>query len=251
MAQENDDTSMRVVFKMHAEPDVSASEAAGRPIYREVEIIEIAYAGNRSTVFVAPAHSEAGFLTDPDTQMRTRITYAQKYNKQYLQFKSGEAQSLTGTPIEELPFLTQAKRLELKALNIYTAEALAALDGHPLKMLGPGGRDLKNQAQTYIDNAAKNADASHLKSELDKRDEQIAELQAQVASLLRGGVSPNSAPAADPKVASAFDTFEDEDIRNWLKEADPALAIDGRWGRKKLIEMADAILEKQGKKKAA
>ena len=45
-----------------------------------------------------------------------------------------------------LPFLTEASRAELRALNIYTVEALAAIDGQELKNLGHGGRDMKNKA---------------------------------------------------------------------------------------------------------
>ena len=63
-----------------------------------------------------------------------------------------------GTPLSELTFLSQGKRLELKALNIHTAEALASLDGGPLKMLGIGGREMKNQAAAYLAKAAGNAD---------------------------------------------------------------------------------------------
>ena len=32
-----------------------------------------------------------------------------------------------------------------RALNLYTVEQLAAIDGQELKNLGPGGRELKNQ----------------------------------------------------------------------------------------------------------
>lgn len=250
MAKENDDPGTRVVFKMHASHDPVESRKAGRPIYTEQEIVEISFAGNKSTVFCAPAHSKAGWgPVDPITGEREQITYAMKYNPQYLAFKSGDALSLHGTPLEELTFLTQSKRLELKALNIFTAEALAGLDGSNLKMLGMQGRELKNQATAYLENAEKSADAVHLADELARRDETIAKMQAQIESLVKGAAPASDEPKAE--TVTAFDTFDDEDIINWLKDADPTLDIDGRWSRKTLIAKAEAILEKQGKKKAA
>mgnify|MGYP003694582783 CR=1 FL=1 len=49
------------------------------------------------------------------------------------------------------PFLTEARKSELKGQNIYTVEALAVIEGAELKNLGPGGRDMKNQAIEYIE----------------------------------------------------------------------------------------------------
>ena len=48
-------------------------------------------------------------------------------------------------------FLTEARRAELRAQNIYTIEALAAIDGLELKNLGMDGRDLKNKAMEYLE----------------------------------------------------------------------------------------------------
>ena len=56
------------------------------------------------------------------------------------------AQTKSGTPLDYAPFLTEARRAELRAQNIYTVEQLAAIDGQELKNLGPGGRELKNNA---------------------------------------------------------------------------------------------------------
>jgi hypothetical protein len=246
MAKENDEDLTRVVFRMHAELDDVASQKAGRPIYNEYEACEISFPANKHTIHVAPATEYAGWGDDPITGQRTRITYAQKYNKQYLAFKAGTAQSLGGTPLEELTFLTQGKRLELKALNVHTAETLAALDSAQLKMLGMGGRELKDKATTYLEIANKNADASHLSAELAKRDAEMAQMREQIAALMQSG-APAPAPVVTPEVESAFKDFEDEDIGNWIKDADPNAAIDGL-ARDALIKVADDILAKQGKK---
>jgi len=252
MAAENDSNLTRVLFRMHAELNEMESQAKGRPIYDEYEVCEISFPANKHTVVVAPATEFAGWGEDPITGQRTRITYAQKYNAQYLAFKAGTAQSLGGTPLEELTFLTQGKRLELKALNVHTAETLAALDSAQLKMLGMGGRELKDKAAAYLDIATKNADASHLSTELAKRDAELAELRSQVAGLMKGQPQGLQPVAVDPAVESTFKDFEDEDIANWIKDGDPTAQIEGL-DRAALIKMADEILAKQGKakKKAA
>lgn len=248
MAEENDKNLTRVIFRMHAELNESKSRAQGRPIYDEYEVCEISFPANKHTVGVFPATEYAGWGDDPVTGQRTRITYAQKYNQQYLAFKSGSAQSLGGTPLEELTFLTQGKRLELKALNIHTAETLAALDGAQLKMLGMGGRELKNQAQTYIDAASKSADATHLASELAARDDEIARMRRELDAMKAGAPVPPPKPTTE----SPFKDFDDEDIANWIKDAKPDAVIDGL-ARDALIAMGDGILAEQGKlkKKAA
>ena len=45
----------------------------------------------------------------------------------------------------------------MRAQNIYTIEALAAIDGLELKNLGMNGRDLKNKAQEYLEEARNGA----------------------------------------------------------------------------------------------
>ncbi|UNZ49309.1 hypothetical protein [Agrobacterium tumefaciens] len=128
-----------------------------------------------------------------------RITYAQKYNEQYKKFKAGAAQAASGTPVEELPFLTQGKRLELKALNIYTAEALAALDGNNLKLLGMGGRDLKTQAQRYLDNASKSLDLSSVLSENEDLKRRLAELEGKTGKKVKKGSTVPQVSQPEPE----------------------------------------------------
>lgn len=169
-------------FRVNVEPNEAASKAAGRPIFTEQEVVEIRYAGDRQKVSVFPAHEAepnatrlAGQESTPYSHYRQGepITYAMVYGEQYRKFKSLEAQDVSGTPLTELPFLTEARRRELRALNIHTAEALAALDGGPLKQIGPGGRELKNQAQAYIDKATGSADVTALAAT-------VASLQQQI-----------------------------------------------------------------------
>lgn len=205
-------------FFLHAVKNEEKSAKAGRPIFDEIECCEIRLAANKYTKVVAPAHEVFRREMDNSTGDVKEYTYAIQFSEQYKAFKNGEAQVLAGTPLQELPFLTQAKRLELKALNIHTAEALAALDGQPLRQLGPGGRELKNQAQAYIDKASGSANVLQMAA-------QIAELQERLAAL-QGG-APVAAPEIAPDIqadqpvntASPFAAMEPDDIKNWIQDA--------------------------------
>ena len=94
-------------------------------------------------------------------------TYAERFARQYQQFKAHQQQTKAGTPLDYLPFLTEAKRAELRALNIYTAEALTIVDGPELKNLGPGGRELKNKAIAFLESSSEAARITKLEAELE------------------------------------------------------------------------------------
>lgn len=253
----DDPTLVTPVFEFLDVPDLIESKKQGRPIYNQIEICRIFLPANKYTAPVYPAHEVAGKRTELTDygEDEIEITYAMKYNKQYLEFKAGGKQSISGTLLSELPFINSAKRKELMALNIHTAEQLAALDGSPLKMLGPNGRDMKNQAAAYLETAAKNVGVNALASELSLRDTKIADLERKLASLAPVEVSrETSAPTQEAapvtqETVTAFETFEDDDIRAWL--ADAGVTVDGRWGRNTLIAKSEEILAVQGRKKHA
>lgn len=191
------------VFKNLAIKNEGKTRDAGRPIFDDVEVVEVRIAGNRTNVGVYPAHAFARWITDPTTGDQSQQTYAQRWPEQYKRFKEHRQQIAAGTPVDELPFLTAGKRAELKALSIYTAEALAGLDGQELKNLGQGGRDLKNQAIAYLENAAGSADVVRMASE-------IEELKAQLAAALQGQPAANASP---------FASMESDAIKDWIETA--------------------------------
>lgn len=227
----DNEAQVSVQFKFLPTINKIESKKQGRPIYDDAEVCEIRFAGNKQTVGVFPALDFApGYSTDPETEERTRQTYAQKYNEQYLAFRRGDAQAQSGTPLEALPFLKPGKIKELKALNIHTAEALAGIDGPNLKMLGMGGRDLKSKAAEYLENATGPAAAAIQEEALREQRDRIAELEAEITAM-RAGAAPEAA-APGP-----FDQFSDEDLANWL--ADNGVSVDKRWRRKTLLERAE------------
>jgi len=189
------------IFKIHTTKNDTKSREAGRPIFDDMEVVEVRFAGDRNKISVFPAHTICGEAVD-DNGDTIRITYAERWADQYKRFKAKSQQIAEGTPVDELPFLTQAKRSELKALSIYTAEALAALDGQPLKNLGQGGRELKNQAQAYLDNASGSANVTKMAAELEELRRTVAELRS------------DKSPSTD----SQFASWTSDQIKDWIEE---------------------------------
>ena len=203
------DSVLIVLFKNGARENPAKSLKEGRPIFDDVEICEIRQPGSRD-VKVFPAHSLCPEkVRDPYSGGERSITYAERFAHQYRQFAASTAQSRTGTPLEFVPFLTEARRVELRGLNIYTVEALAHIDGQELKNLGPGGRELKNQAEAYIEKARHGVPALEAAAELEA-------LRARNRVL----EDDNAALKSRPK-ESAEENFDDmsvEQLREYITE---------------------------------
>lgn len=226
-------TQTTVTFRNHVMPDLAASQKAGRPIFSETEVCDITFAGNTKTKATFPAHETEPNATRESVKTGGSIvTYAMFYNEQYKAFKAGTFQPLSGTPLAEAPFLTEAKRRELKALSIHTVEALADLDGTALKQLGMGGRELKNQAVAYIRTADGSANATALAAENVSLREQMEDLRAQIAQMNERKVAGVSAKQEQPAEPEQPDETEDEpEVET---EIEPASTDFDKWDDDKL-----------------
>ncbi len=196
---------------------------AGQPVHDEM--VEILYAGDKHTVTVALAHEKHQFVRD--LSGRRWISYAEQFPQQYEAFKKGLDQQAVGTPLTELPFLSDKKRAEMRGLNVHTAEALAALEGAGLSKLGPYARSYKTQAQAYIERMA------GMSSEVALRNE-IEDLKARLTALTE---AQSAAPA---KPTSPFDGWTEDEMRAFLtanNKPDP----HARTGRKKLVELCEQL----------
>ncbi|WKA31606.1 hypothetical protein [Bradyrhizobium roseum] len=220
--------------------DDAASKTAGRPIYNDVPVCTLKFSANKQTVGVFPAHEIFRWHDDPESGERTPLTYALAFPDQYRAFMNGEAQFASGTPLSELPFITQGKRLELKAINIHTAEALAVIDGNALKMLGLGGRALKEQAQAYLDTAAGTADVTAIAAENADLKARLAALEARISGAPAGETMAIPAAAAAADDQSPFFIMEPEDIRNWLVETTGKTPAEGL-NHPALVKLADQV----------
>ena len=226
------DDKLTVIFKYLALEHDEKSKAAGRPIFDDVEICEIRAPGSRdvkhfpSTEFSHWAAADIYSGTQP-----CKVTYAERFQRQYRQFKEQQTQTKTGTPLTHVPFLTEGKRAELRALNIYTAEQLAGIEGAELKNLGVGGRELKNKAEEFI--AAGKVNAPNLQAAAEAE-----ALRARVAILEEDNKALLARKASDEMSGDAqLDGMSDTQLKDFIGTHTGARPI-GNPSRKSLLRMA-------------
>lgn len=157
-SREAADKSVYVKFYMRPKENEAKSIEEGRPIYEDKEYVEIRTPGNTTNVIQRP-------VTDMD---RRRFAAA------YREFKSGETEQVTGTPLVEAPWITRSQVEELSYLRIRTVEQLAYV-GDDVCTRIPGLFKLKQRAQQMAERAEKEAPFIKLQKE---RDEMAAEIAA-------------------------------------------------------------------------
>jgi len=164
--QDEADKKLLVKFTLQSTYMEQESITAGRPIYKDEETIQIMAPGSRD-IF-------SGLVTEQ---------YRQRFPRQYARFKAGTEQLQNGTPLSALVWMTPAQIAELNAVNCYTVEQLAGMpDSVAHKFMG--AQALKQRAQKYLDIAKEQAPMLVLQAELEKRDEQLAQLQKQMTELI-------------------------------------------------------------------
>jgi hypothetical protein len=219
------DSVLIPTFRNHAVPNEAKSITAGRPIYDDVEVVDIRRAGSRD-FSTHPSTEFARWVIDPRTGGQIKETYAERFRHQYQQYKAQAQQTLTGTPLDVAPFLSEARRAEMRALNVLTVEQLAHVDGQELKNLGPGGRDLKNQAMEYIEQSKTNAPTMQLAAELEAERARRQTLEEDVEALKR---------RLDGE--GQFKDMTDDQIREFIT-SNAGHAPQGNLPRKTLVRMA-------------
>jgi hypothetical protein len=166
MPLKDPDEAVVAVFKDFAVKNEARSAAAGRPMFDDIEIVELHFPGSKNW----SAYPAAGFShwsVDPHSGEQVKVSYAERFRRQYQQFKSHSVQTKSGTPLNYAPFLTEGRRAELRAQNIYTVEALASIDGQELKNIGQGGREMKNAAMEYLEETRRGAVNTQMQAELE------------------------------------------------------------------------------------
>lgn len=172
MAQPAENVSITPVFYTEVVEDVNASRLAGRPVMVEEDRVEYRIAGNRNFNPHFLAHEFHEKVNGEE------ITHAMRFSDEYKRFKETGGNLSRGTPLENLPGLTPVQKSTLKALSVFSIEALANLEGRDLKNLGPGGHEMKQAAQKFLDVGSGRVDMSKMLSE-------FAALKAQNDELSR------------------------------------------------------------------
>lgn len=154
-------------FYMRAVQDGPATAREGRPIFKDVEWVDIYLAGDKTTV---PSFK----VTDE---------HRRRWPDHYKAFRDGQAAPIVGTPVDQWPALSVSQVEELKALRIYTVEQLAGLSDQGLQALGMGARALQAKAKAFLDAAKGNAATEKYAQENEQMKAEMVRLQALVGDL--------------------------------------------------------------------
>lgn len=228
-----------VQFYLDTKENPSKSVSAGRPIFDEVEMVRIRIAGDKGTDFHAPAHMKATYVREGIGDPGRRISYVERFPAEYEAFKRGISQAVTGTPIEEAPFLTMANRAELKAVNVFTVEALAGLE--KTEKLGMQGAAWRDQARAYLERAKGSAVDGKLIAETQNLKAEIENLKAMLAS--KGAEAPEPEEAVDEvDKPGPFFGYTAKMLREFIKEKSGA-GVKGNPKLETLLSMAEDLVE--------
>lgn len=213
----NDKDTARPHFYVEAIKNNAKSEAEGRPIFEDREMVKITIPGDRLSNWV-------GYVTD---------VHRERWPEHYAAFKRGEARASVGTPLEHWPCdsLTVARVAELKALNILSVEELASVPDNTLPRIGMGARALRDQAKAYIANAKGGAETAAMAA-------RIAQLEEMILAM-RGNASPAPAPEPEPE-EKAIEDLSNEELKAYIKR-ETGSPVLGNPSRETLIERATAI----------
>jgi hypothetical protein len=160
------DKRLLVAFFKDTVKNEAKSIEAGRPIFDEIDLVKIITPGSRDS-----------FVGDATEQ------YQERFRAQWERYKAGKTQSVSGTPLNQLPWLSVSQIAEFNAVGCQTVEQLVGMpDAMSQKFMGHHA--IKQKALAYLDAATNAAPMLKMQAELDKRDEQIKELQAQMAAVI-------------------------------------------------------------------
>ncbi len=167
------DKNVYVKFYVRPVHDQSASDEAGRPIYKDKEYIEIRTPGNQTNIVQRP-------VMDMDRQ---------RFAQSYRLFKAGEVDQIIGTPLSEAPWITRSQVEELAHLRVRTLEQLSVV-GDDVCTKVPGLFKLKQRAAAMVEKAEKQApfialqqENETLRTELETLREAVKEQSAAIEAL--------------------------------------------------------------------
>jgi hypothetical protein len=168
------DDKLQVTFSTEATfSKLKTWEAGGVPKYVDMDFISI-YAPGMNKYFTI--HRP---VTDHDIF---------RFGKEYAQFKTGQGEMITGTPLALWPVMTPSQIKELEYRGIRTVEQMAGLSDSITSIAGL--QQLKIQAKEFLELAKELANQGAMQAKINElskeRDAEVAALKAQVEQLIAG-----------------------------------------------------------------
>jgi hypothetical protein len=184
---------LQLFFSEEVVKNEKASED-GPPIFDVVHQVRVVVAGDRSNE--GPIYTLWRKKHDGSEKVDDQKAY-NRFKRPYEDWKTGQAPAQSGTPLEQWPLMDKAMVATLKASHVYTVQELGSLSDEKCEaVLRRGGREWREKARVYLEEAKEAASEAKLRGELAKRDAQIEELQDQVRTLLQK--QNNITPGFDP-----------------------------------------------------
>jgi len=163
--QSEADKKLLVIFYKDVVKNELKSTEAGRPIFDEIDLIKIITPGSRDS-FVGDASPH----------------YQERFPQQWARYKAGRSQEMSGTPLNQLPWLGVGQIAEFNGVGCHTVEQLVGMpDSVSQKFMGHHA--IKQRAQAYLEAAKAEAPLLKMQEELKKRDDEISELREMVNAM--------------------------------------------------------------------
>ena len=177
-----------LVVKFHRVPVLQPFESnlQGRPIFKDVDFVEIFTPGNQLNIIDTPVREE----------------HKRRFPQQWANYiaSHGTDSGVVGTAVSAWPFLTASQAEEFKSMKFFTVEQIANASDMQLQTLGMvGGANphvIRERAKAYLAAASGTAAPQAQAAELAQAKEQLAAMQAQINALLaaQSGLTPAEPP---------------------------------------------------------
>jgi hypothetical protein len=207
-----EDDKLLVKFEIRSRPDSVATMKEGRPIFKDVEYIDIKIPGSRTGGACRPAsHADK-----------------QRFPRHYEAFQQRIEEPTEGTPLAEWPLISRSQAEEFAYHNVKTVENLVAMsDTNAGNFMGVNA--LKKKAKRWLEQASSEADTAHLQEELQKRDDLIAAMQEQLNKLTADAAEVEPEPH-QPLASSLDEAVPDEPVKKTRRrrkvKTDGAVQVD-------------------------
>lgn len=162
-----DDSSLFVEFKSVPKKNELKSAEAGREVWEMRDYVTIRFAGDKNTVV--------------EERVKENSEWPLRFPRQWQAYKNQQVQVADGMPITEWALINKAEAMELKAINIHTVEALAAVSDSNLKWLG--ARVLRDKAIAWLEQANNGAGLAKMQAENEDLKIQIEALRNEIKAL--------------------------------------------------------------------
>lgn len=164
-----------VTFRSVSKQDEALTIKEGRPMFVPVDYVTVMSPGDKGNVIDRPARPK-------DKSLYPAAWQAYKNNQ--------DQDAAQGTLLRAWALVDPTAKLsperieELAFFKVRTVEALASVNDDNVKQLGMGAMAERERARDYLKASKEMSNISAVRSELKKRDEEIAEMKAMLAKVM-------------------------------------------------------------------